>query len=680
LGLCCALGAQASPLCAAETAPRLIRIIAPSQRDVVAEMLGRGTVLPGGCQFAGVSEGDPEITAQYACATGRVVVGLQAATDPAAPRTAHLAIAVRGGPAPAGFMETLADRVRAREANLEWQTIERAPVFYVHRVLGAVVIMACTLWVSYVAGVRRRRRLAPPGSGAPCDLPPHVGRRTARRRMAAAGGLAAFYLATRLSHLTRLPAFVDEALHIEWARASVADYSTMLGFEFTTGKWLPFQFMTVAMLLPCSPLASTRRMSVAMGLATFIACIMINTELFAFGEGVLAGAVYTILPFAVLYDRMALADIYLTAGAAWTVYAALVMRRNHGPLAATGLSACLIATILSKSSGGMFLAVPVAVGALLVAPEERRNYFGRCLPALLGGAALSAFLVREGYGTSVLAKCSEAAAAHIVGNVVTSVEWLVALLTPVGAVSTAAVALWALVGAFRKRRAEAFLAALLLLAIVPYVLVARLWYPRYLLFVTVPVSLLLGRAIAVGATAIAARSASHRFLSWATAAGIAVALAVSAVPEDLALITAPEAAQLPAADRIQYISGGDAGYGFPELAAFLRAQARDGPINVVRPASPGPLTQNLNVYLDGQNSLNLFPIDVARVDVADWPWSAQPSAHETRTLFIDSRHGDATNFSVPSRLPGAVRIWAYVRPDAESALEVWEMPRPHASP
>jgi len=116
-GLACA-----SILAAHDAAASAGAVIAPGQEDLLAEMLGRGAQLPGGCAFAGGQVEDVLARSTYQCPDGAVVVELRhprQAGDTSA-RTEQFAITVTAGSPPADLLATLADRIRAREPQFIW--------------------------------------------------------------------------------------------------------------------------------------------------------------------------------------------------------------------------------------------------------------------------------------------------------------------------------------------------------------------------------------------------------------------------------------------------------------------------------------------------------------------------------------------------------------------------------
>ena len=287
------------------------------QEPLLMTMLGHGATLPGGCRFADGTNADV-ITAEYACDSGRVIVHLRDPGDapPEALRTHYFAVVVDTGPAPPGLTDALADLIRAHEAELHFLPLIPPAL---HGLLGGGVAIVLLVFAVQVVMHRRSPRTSTVGRSAPDDVSApwlFVG-------AAVVGG----YLSSRMLFLERLPVFVDEAVHIQWAKSAMGSETELI---VQVGKWLPIQWMTLFVHLPLPPLASARLASVSMGLATLAACVMIGRELFSLRVGILAAAVYAMVPFALLYDRLALADVYVSAFAAWATFVAIAMRRQFG--------------------------------------------------------------------------------------------------------------------------------------------------------------------------------------------------------------------------------------------------------------------------------------------------------------------------------------------------------------
>lgn len=99
----------------------LVPLIRPGQEDIVARMLGRGEVLPGGCRFTRGQIERAVVDVTYACDAGEVPLQMihpsKAPDD--APRTREFAVVVEGSPPP-GFVAALVEQVRRHESAFEW--------------------------------------------------------------------------------------------------------------------------------------------------------------------------------------------------------------------------------------------------------------------------------------------------------------------------------------------------------------------------------------------------------------------------------------------------------------------------------------------------------------------------------------------------------------------------------
>ena len=101
-------------------------VIEPGTEALFADMLGSGQTLPAGCTFGDGQIERTSVIGTYAC--GDTPVVLQLLHPELAPRgalrTQRFAITVKSGTPPAGLVEAVAERIRAREAAFEWKTVE----------------------------------------------------------------------------------------------------------------------------------------------------------------------------------------------------------------------------------------------------------------------------------------------------------------------------------------------------------------------------------------------------------------------------------------------------------------------------------------------------------------------------------------------------------------------------
>lgn len=646
------------------------RGVPAGRESLLTTMLGQGETLPGGCRFAGGTNA-AFVVARYTCDDANLTLQLRngdAAPDDAV-RTARFAIVVHEGVPPPGFLEALVAQIRSREAELfDAQAGLSSGVAATLCGAVAIILLAVTVQIP----LERWRRV---GAGSDRRIATHQ-QRSSDPSLLVTCGLVAAYVVSRTVVLQNLPVFTDEAAHIMWARGGFGAYFTS---ELNVGKWLPLQVMAMFLYLPVEPLVAVRLASVTMGLATLVGCIAISLELKSGRSGLVAGAVYVALPFALLYDRLALADIYVSAFATWAVWFALRLMSSPTARPGIGFTTSLAAAILSKPTGGIVLAAPLLVAVCLVRRGERLRYLLRCSPGVLGGAALLTFLLVRGYGTQLVggqaAFSSAGMSERVLGNLVRASEWFGLLFTPAVTLVLGVAAVVAVLQVRRRLPADGFLIALLALSVVPYVVCSTIWYPRYILLAVVPVSLLAGRAITGVAELIArpiARRSERRgnMVAVAATTALTVALLATVAPSSWQLVIEPAHAALPDIERRQYVSGSSAGYGLPELAEFLRDQAREAPINVVALAEQGPPNEGIDVYLPSAPDLRRYLVGPDPGTSAE---EIENLARSRRTLLVLNADTPSPS-AIPSAYRGrAERIWVHARPGGQTSLEVWEV-------
>jgi hypothetical protein len=138
-------------------------VIQPGAEPLFADMLGRGQTLPGGCTFANGQIQRTTVLATYTCGGGQVVLQLShpELAPPGGVRTQRFAVTVRSGAPPAGLIDAVAERIRAREATFQWKTLvgaqtRRWPVL----VAAGALVAAVVVLVALRRFAARRRRPA----------------------------------------------------------------------------------------------------------------------------------------------------------------------------------------------------------------------------------------------------------------------------------------------------------------------------------------------------------------------------------------------------------------------------------------------------------------------------------------------------------------------------------------
>ncbi|MGE0454583.1 MAG: ArnT family glycosyltransferase [Vicinamibacteria bacterium] len=393
----------------------------------------------------------------------------------------------------------------------------------------------------------------------------------------------------RLTGLETLPIFIDEAIHIGWA-SQLAEEGTLDG-PLRDGKVL--QAALLAGILPSSarPLRAARTVSVAVGALGLAATAWLGSLLFGPHVGVVAAAFYLLCPFTLAYDRMALADTYLSTLASLSLALAvrLARRPRRGTALALGLG--LAGCVLAKVTGAIVLLLP-PLALLLLGRGGRRR------PAILFGLASATAALIAGFPfVHFLQRSEQLDKANLVGtgrlevaaqNFRTLGSWLLDYLT----LPLLTLGILGLLLGLAYRRRETLLLALA--AALPLLIFASLsvhWYPRYVLFAVPPLLVAAARGLVV--LGILGRRALHgrARLPLLLALGLAAASPAS-VAFDARLVLDPPSAPWPEVESFQYVYGFSSGYGCVELVARLRSEAerQPGGILVLDDASAGRRT------------------------------------------------------------------------------------------
>jgi hypothetical protein len=409
-----------------------------------------------------------------------------------------------------------------------------------------------------------------------------------------------------------------------------------------------------------------------------LAIFLIGRELFDTAVGLLSATFYVFLPFALIYNRLGLTDGFVVAFGAWTLLLSIRTVRSDNGLYSVLLTALLLASVLAKASGIIFILFPVLALLLLTPRAQWRAVSRRILPALLGAALIAILMISQGMGTAEIThKTLETRQSSIlelvVNNMATAAGWYWTLLTPPLAILAGLAALF--VVARRLERRVTFLLAVLAVALIPYIASATIWYPRYLLFSLVPLALLLGRFWR-WITKVILTIAPSRRLGLIFATLLLSLLLIWPTISSLRFVVTPERAQLPTIVRRQYISAWTAGYGAEELTGFLKETAQDTPgdLLVLRPSYLSQVNHGgLDLFLGGDEGLRFKAIGENPGEELQEA-TARP-AEGQRTFFIfDSTHQESRNLSDLVRQNADVtRIWYHTKPYSTGGMQVWEV-------
>lgn len=420
------------------------------------------------------------------------------------------------------------------------------------------------------------------------------------------GLYALLFLIIRLTNITAFPLYIDEVTHI-YVTGLTLDGQLFIGLS-ETAKQLYIWLAAISFQFFADPILAARFVSVVAGLVTGWACYTITEQLYP-GRGYLAALFYLVSPFAVLFDRMALADGVLTMLIGLSFWASLHLWRTSSVNWAIVVGLLFGLAALDKGYALFYYPLPL----LLWLSLGRQISWSRIIKLLsiVYGLAAVAWLLMFSVGwwayRDYLLKKSITGASemmflsrawHFSGLII---SWLSAYLT------------WPLVGLLifavirlLLKRDRAGL-VLILLAVAPLVAFALTFtdlYSRYLFPAIVPLSVMIAWAIG-DLTSLIGRN--RRLIEPA----LLMIFCLPSIFFSYRIITDPHQAPFPPADRVSYIVKAQSPQGYRELAAFIEQLAdRHAKIQLLRYDLPSPLEVILTVYLSDrtQEQMEIIPI------------------------------------------------------------------------
>lgn len=137
--------------------------IEAGSETLLGEMLGKGEDLPGGCKLTDGKIERTSVLATYGCGAGDVVLQLRHPDDAPAggARTERFAVDVKSGTAPAGLVDAIADRIRAREKTFTWTDVGNGRAEQANGLTRRLLALAAAIAAFLVYRAFRRRGARP---------------------------------------------------------------------------------------------------------------------------------------------------------------------------------------------------------------------------------------------------------------------------------------------------------------------------------------------------------------------------------------------------------------------------------------------------------------------------------------------------------------------------------------
>jgi hypothetical protein len=485
--------------------------------------------------------------------------------------------------------------------------------------------------------------------------------------------LVCLYVISRLSYLTKIPIFTDEAIYIRWGQIALQDPAHRF-ISLEDGKQPLFIWLMIpALKFISDPLVAGRIVSVAAGFISLAATVAVGWILFGETIGWLTGVAYIVSPFFLLYDRLALYDSLTAALMSISLLLSILLAKKPRLDLSLLLGAAIGLGLLTKSSA-QFAIFLLPVSLLLMNKWHKDTSFAleqqakltnlrvrllpseaspsdserltaneqissTSLPRWLALAVLSvsislvislllrlsplAYMVKLKQQTFIvpLDKFLADPFSRVIGNLSGLNHWLADYLTWPWIVAAAA----GIAISFKKFWRQTLF--LLSWFIVPYLALAAfgiVLYPRFLLFMAIPLLALVAKGLTI--------------IKDVKVINIILPVIIFSYPASISyrLIFNPLAAPIPQADRGQLLDDWPAGYGIVEVVEILKIESQAHKIFIGTEGTFGLTPYALNIYLKDNPNVEIkgyWPIGNGMPEIVEVAKTGKP----TFVLFKDTQ-------------------------------------------
>ena len=421
------------------------------------------------------------------------------------------------------------------------------------------------------------------------------------------------YFLTRTINLTKLPIFCDEGIYIRWAKVAWHDASWRF-ISLTDGKqplqtWVTIPFLK---LFPNNMLLAGRLFSVTGGFIGLIGAFSLLFFLFGKNIALIGSLFYVFTPYFLFYERMALVDSWVNAGAIWILFLSIfvVKKRRLDLSLLFGFIGGFF--LLAKSSVQMFVMLSVFAPVIILQKNLKRlfsdsiNYY-----ILFGISSVIALII---YNVQRLSPFFQFVNLKSYTFIMSFQEFL---KTPfqyfshnikylplyvsweMGFVLT----LYGLLGLFllfkNEKRLASYLCIWILLPFTFLCFFTKVLFPRYLIFFS---SLLL----------IPASYFIFQFKKPLVKIFLMLVFFISIIYFDYSILFDQKNIPFPDVDRGQYLEGWTAGWGIKDIVDFARGKSTTKPVIIMAEGNFGMAGDVLDVTLKKDDKISIkayWPLD-----------------------------------------------------------------------
>lgn len=421
--------------------------------------------------------------------------------------------------------------------------------------------------------------------------------------------IAGCYLFTRLINLSIIPIFTDEAIYSYWAQVALNDpanrYISLVDGKQPLFIWISAVFQKFI----SDPLIATRMTSVFSGALSVIGIYLVAKELFNVKVAKIACILYIILPFTLLYDRLALYDSLLTMLGLFSIYLSIRMVKSPRLDLALLNGMTIGLALLTKSSGYFYIYFIPAT--LLLLDIKSKDLIPKLFKWLYL-SALSFALAQIIYNTLRLSPyfyiISQKNLAFIrpvseviknpfqyfSSNITTMTSWLNSYL----GLPLLILVIVGIIYFLLKRNLKVLtLSVLIFMPFIAEGVFNKVLYPRFILFYFPYIIIL------IALTIVKIKDSKLRYQKYINL--ILPVFFLFPALNSFLLLTYPAHAKIADSDLGQYLNDWPAGYGVKEVVDLIKNTKNTQQVYVATEGTFGLLPYALNIYFFGDEDVEI---------------------------------------------------------------------------
>ena len=444
------------------------------------------------------------------------------------------------------------------------------------------------------------------------------------------------YFFTRLVNLSLIPIFTDEAIYTFWTQVALNDPAQRF-ISLQDGKQPLFIWLAaILQTFVSDPLIGSRLVSVFAGFGSIIGIYFLGKELFRGKVAKIAAVLYLILPFTLLYDKLALFDSLLTMFGIYAVFFTVKMIKEPKLDNALLSGFAIGAAMITKSTGSFFLyLLPFSLVLFNFSKKDWKQKLIRWI-----GFSAVTFVIAQAFYNSLrlsplfyiierknyefirpISVVIRDPFLHFYSNAQSLLGWLISY----NGVFLFIIFLCAVYcGISQKDRRILYLSILFIVPFFAESLFNQILYPRFILFYLPPVIL----AVSWGfVNFMGVSSKWNKILIFIFAASI-----VLPAVKSLLILTNPPNSRIPESDANQYFNDWPAGYGVREVVEILANESKDKEVYIGTQGTFGLFPYALNIYFRDNQNLHVF--SYWPVDPENLPSEILEYAKSHKTYFV----------------------------------------------